>query len=158
MQIEIKYGRKFEFNRIKQTLSKLEWYKTNGYIPRLPENLGNNSDKDIEKAIDKDFNEQDYEKAGKFIEENLGYIEKFSSQLVDLPNEIEIILTKYGVGGSYNLPNKVIVNIAGNQTNKPILDVIKHELIHLIAEKEVLEKKLSHQDKEKLIRSIERNL
>jgi hypothetical protein len=157
MGINIKWGLKFEINRVKGTLEKLEWYKENGYKPLLPEIKDNDT---IEDSIKNEFDEKFYKKMEDEIRKEYEFIEiKFSDFLKNkfnlkiLPN-FNIVLTKYGVGGSYKLPDTIIVNIWGNQINKPLIEVIKHEIVHLMVEEDVIKKKLPHCEKEKLVTSI----
>jgi hypothetical protein len=67
-----------------------------------------------------------------------------------MPETLVITLTQYGVGGSYWLPNKVIINI--NYSWLDFFETLFHELIHLFIEKPIIEKyDLSHESKESLI-------
>ena len=36
MELKIKFGKKFEVERIKQTFAKIDWYKEHGYKPKIP--------------------------------------------------------------------------------------------------------------------------
>lgn len=161
MNLEFKYGKKFESNRLKFTLAKLDWYKKFGYIPYIPEEIKNGGD--IEEYLEKKYNKKDYLIKIEEIKKEIEKIDKFIENLEEktnkkTPKKIEVLLTKYGVGGSYNLPNRIILNISGNQINKPLVEVLKHEIIHLVMEEYVLTKKLGHKEKEKLIRDIELSL
>jgi len=159
--INLKYGKKFEIDRIKSTLKKLEWYKANGYRPSLPDSLEENN---FIKEIDKKFNEEYYKKEGeKLISEykkaEVDFKKKIKNILhKDLPEDIDIFVTKYGTGGLYLPPNRIIVNISGNQMNKSPIYVLKHELIHILVEDEVIKKGLSHKQKEDLVKSIQEKI
>jgi hypothetical protein len=159
MILILKFGKKFEIKRIKDTFDKLEWYNSHGYRPFLP-NCKNDL-KEIERFVNTEFKKEEYEKAGEDLMTHFSKIkDEFKIKLESIinkkiPKEIELIVTKYGVGGSYSLPNKVIINIQGNHISKPLTEVLKHEIIHLLLEEEVIEKRLSHKQKEELIRKIE---
>lgn len=160
MELTIKYGKRFENNRIKSTLEKLDWFKSHGYKPIIPKNIS--TEKQIVNFIDKNFNEKDYEENKKKLLKEYKKIkkrfnEKLKSLFSNIPKEVEVILTKYGSGGSYLFPNKVIINIQGNQINKPLIDVLKHEILHLLSEEKIIRKKLSHEEKEKFIRKLEKD-
>jgi Zn-dependent peptidase ImmA (M78 family) len=63
------------------------------------------------------------------------------------PERLNIILTKYGVGGSYWFPNKVVINIINARPDK--FETVIHELVHLIIEKPIIQKyKVKHESKE----------
>ena len=68
----------------------------------------------------------------------------------EIPEILDVKLTQYGTGGSYQPPKTIIINI----TNKNCLKVALHEIVHLLAESTVQKQKLSHQEKEKLVESI----
>mgnify|MGYP001614003526 FL=1 len=162
MILKLKYGKKFEINRIKSTLAKLEWYKSRGYKPLLLKNIID--ERKIEEYVERDFEEKDYKDKGEeLVKQFLKVKEIFISKLksfikTGLPKEIDLIVTKYGVGGSYSPPNRIVVNILGNQANKPLLEVLKHEIIHLLVEDEIVRRKLSHRDKEQFVKDIETNI
>lgn len=150
MKIKIKYEIEYERQRVKFTLSKLKWYKDNGYNVNVPNG-----------TIEEEFKKEDYERAAKKLMEEFNKIKKhFADKLTEkfgseIPKEFEVILTKYGTGGSYNLPNKVIINILNK---KPNIETFKHEIIHLLVEKNVQRNKLSHWEKEKLVEDILKEL
>lgn len=164
MILDIKYGKKYEFDRIKHAISKLDWYKSEGYdinkLLRLPRGIEHSSDGEIKAVVEREFREDEYAQRAREIKNDFPKIEKdFIAKLkretkMDVPEKLEIFLTKYGSGGSYNLPNRITLNIAGNGANKPLIEVLKHELAHLVMEPEVQRKKLSHRDKEALVNGI----
>ncbi len=162
MLLKLKYNKHFEVNRIKQTYDKIGWYSHHGYRPLLP-NIPYDEEA-IRSFVDTHFDSEKYKRLGEKLllefkdirERFLSNLEKFFSKA--LPEKIELIITFYGVGGSYVLPNKVIVNVAGNQINKPFVNVLQHEIIHLLVETEVIKNKLSHSQKEALVSKIERTI
>jgi len=70
------------------------------------------------------------------------------------PIEYQVQITMYGPGGSYNLPNNVIVRAANESDVVSSADCIKHEIIHLMVEKIVRKYKLTHNKKEMLVNLI----
>ena len=83
----------------------------------------------------------------KVIEEGSIELEKTSLTLKDT---YIIYLTKYGVGGSYNLPNSIIVNIK-YKYSFGLLHTVFHEMLHLIIHPWITEYKISHWRKEKVV-------
>ncbi len=65
----------------------------------------------------------------------------------DIPAAFFVYLTNYGVGGSYNLPNIIILNI----NNKKGFKTIIHEIIHLLIETWIQEYKVQHWEKERIV-------
>ena len=72
-----------------------------------------------------------------------------NSSLFD-QEEYIINLTKYGTGGSYNLPNTVIINVSFNY-NLGLLRTIMHEIIHLSIQKYIDEYKIGQWQKERIV-------
>lgn len=156
MELTIKYGKRFEVNRILFTLERLDWYKLHNYKPILPENI--KTKEQVIGFVNNNFNEEEYKsKEGELSKNykkiNKKFTEKLMNSFPNLPKEIEVILTKYGMGGSYSLPNKVIINI---KSKKSVIDILKHEILHLLCEEEVIEKGMSQEEKEELIRNLEK--
>jgi len=157
MKLIIKYGKRFEINRIKSTIKKLEWYKAHNYKPILPKAMA--TEEEIISSINKEFNEKEFENAkDNLLKDYAGIKKAFAQKLKDffkikIPSEIEIMLTKYGMGGSYNLPNIIILNI---QSKKQLIDIFKHEILHLFLEEDVNKRGLSQEEKERLIEETER--
>lgn len=147
MKINIKFGVEHEKKRVEFTLSKSDWYKAHNYNPLLPN-----------EAIEKEFKKEDYENAEKELKSEFSKIEKsLEKSLIEkfgsnsIPPEYDVILTKYGVAGSYNLPNKIIINISAKKSK---IEILKHEIIHLIVENEVKKRDLTHEEKENLVNSL----
>jgi hypothetical protein len=153
MGIKIKYGIDFELERVKYTLKKLDWYNKQGYIIKLPKGITKESTiSEIKKQINIEYNERKYKIAEKKI--NKGYLfvqNDFSNALKkyfnNVPNNFVVYLTNYGVGGSYDFPNKIIANLS--QITGP--RVIFHETIHILIEKDILKYKVEHWEKERIV-------
>ncbi|RJO60264.1 hypothetical protein C4544_05845, partial [candidate division WS5 bacterium] len=156
MSLNIKYSKELEVERIKNTLNKLDWYDKHGYRPRLPENidLKHISTEDIYSYIEKDYKDDyskisDEIKAGYKILED-AYIkelkEVFGNNII---TDFDVTLTKYGVGGSYGLPNKIIINILF--IKKPPTKILIHEICHLMVEDHVLKNGILQREKERVV-------
>ena len=131
MELKVEFSAETEFTRVKSTLAKIEWYKSKGYKPRLPEGITKeSSDDDILNQIKKEFDEKKYIQASNEI---LSAFSTIKEQLEKVLNEVfnkvpdthDVILTNYGVGGSYESPNRVIFNINNKNGRKTII----HEII-----------------------------
>jgi len=154
IQSSIKFGVKFEEHRIKDTLSKLEWFKNNGYKPHLPQGIDKNSNNEqIKEHIEKEYDQAEYEKISEKLRDDFSEISgDFQRVLVDIfgenvPTIYDVFLTKYGVGGSYGMPNNVVFNIY----NKKGIKTIVHEIVHLMVEENIQKYKLEHFEKERLV-------
>ena len=151
--LKIQYSKEYEVTRIKNTLSRMDWYNKHNYKPLLPKGVTPENAKEI---VKKEFNKKEYEKAKKEL------LDKINPEVLKeieltvgkkIPDEIIVILTKYGVGGSYNLPNIVIINFKA-RARHDTLYCLKHEIIHLLVEEEVQKKKLTQEQKEELVNGL----
>jgi len=155
MQLRIRYNIESEQQRIQKTLEKLSWYEQMGYRPRFPEGIDPHNDTldKIFKAVQNEFDINQYQQAATRLTNDINSVQRdFFSTLQtmlqkELPEVIEIQLTKYGVGGSYSLPNTVILNI----NMKSSINTVLHEMTHLIVEPYIQEYKLEQNEKERLV-------
>lgn len=136
----------------------MEWYKSHNYKPVLPANI--RTEGQIVEFINNNFKENSYKNEEEKLDQEYKkiekkFVEKLKILFHSIPSEIEVLLTKYGIGGSYIPPNKVIINI---RAKKPRLEILKHEILHLFLEDEVKTKGLSQEEKEKLIESFENKI
>lgn len=82
--------------------------------------------------------------------EALKIFNKFS-----IPEKIKIQITLFGPGGSYLMPDTVIIRCVTGDDIKHAVTNIAHEIIHLIIEKPIIERlQLSQKEKENLVNSI----
>jgi hypothetical protein len=61
----------------------------------------------------------------------------------------EVYLTKYGVGGGYELPNKIGLDIKKDRDG--LIKTLVHEIIHLSIEEEIARNKVGHFHKERVV-------
>lgn len=160
IKFEIIFSKENEIARVIYTINKIDWFNENGYKPTLPVNV----DKDfflkeketgIAKAVENEFSPEDYNKSKEYIEnhqdEILLKLYEFIKKIGFIPQEeYVIILTKYGVGGSYHLPNTIVMNIK-MKYEKGLMRTIIHEIIHLTIEELIQRHKISHWKKERLV-------
>ncbi|HPA25712.1 MAG TPA: hypothetical protein PLK76_03065 [bacterium] len=154
MQSEIKFSLELEVELVKKYLSKKRWFDKNGYNCVLPEKIEiGDSEEIIKEKTNREYNKNDYkimaEKIKMYFEKYASLMEKnliivFDKQVLQ---NIEIILTKYGPGGSYNLPNKIIFSINNSKGAK----IIWHELVHILLEPDILKYKIEHNVKERIV-------
>lgn len=164
VKLEINFSPEYEERRIRYTLDKLQWFTDNKYRIDLPEKLQiafNNlhnisiSENQIKNAVISEYNELDYETQKDFLIKNWQkVIEEASTELAKTlltPENIYVVyLTKYGVGGSYNLPNAVIVNIK-HKYGSGLLRTVFHEMLHLIIHGWITKYKINHWQKERIV-------
>lgn len=160
------------FLYIKNLFKKRKFYKKNRYVIDIPEDLiftavFNDSDETFEEKeneLRKIFAEEIYPKldfSAALIEcEKIKataverIIEISARQGFNLLNKYAVVLTAYGPGGSYDFRGVIVIKI---NSQKSFLDRIIHEAVHIGVEHEVLEKNLSHAEKEKLVEKICQN-
>jgi hypothetical protein len=156
MKINYSYTVEGELRRVEDTVNREKFFRENGYQPTFPEGL-NFENFNITKAkvrIKKEFAEdlvnRVKDKLDRDWEKHRSQIESFLEILpYEKPSELNIVFTRYGMGGSYYVPNKIIINL--RNVNSPLF-ILTHELLHLLIEEPVILKhKLSQWDKESLV-------
>jgi len=156
MPLVIKYGEKLERKRIKNTLEKLSWYDKFGYSPRFPRKINPKLD-NLEKiyaALKNEYKEEDYKKVTAKLNSEFSKIEdSFFKNLQKLcggrrKRSFILILTKYGVGGSYSLPNKIIYNFGMKSSS---VNTILHEIVHLVIEPYIQKYEIQQNEKERIV-------
>lgn len=119
----------------------------------MPERIDESSSiNEVNKAVKSEFDETVYTEARKDLKNKLEQhkteINLASQNLkLDFPNQIQIQLTRYGVGGSYNLPNNVILSVR----MKDLFGTLIHEIVHLSIQEDVDKYKIEHWDKERIV-------
>lgn len=158
MKFVIFYSKENEINNIKEIFDEKDWYLKHNYRVFLPKNLSldNSSLKpeEIMQLINEEYREADYRLAAEFIKTKESWIDsavtKAFQEIDKVPEErYEIYLTKYGVGGSYELPNKIGLDIKKDQEG--LIKTLIHEIFHLSIEHEILKYKINHFSKERIV-------
>lgn len=156
MPLTIQYSIKLEKQRLKNTVDKLPWYKKFGYAPRFPQSINPDVD-NLEKmyaALETEYNERDYKQHAIKLSAEYSKIEDdFFEKLKQIcgkkiKRKFRLILTKYGVGGSYSLPNKIIYNVGMKSSS---INTILHEITHLIIEPYVKKYQIQQNEKERIV-------
>lgn len=163
IKLSIKYSKELELERIKNTINRLDWYLGNKYSLdslSFPKNINANkvkefSRKELIEAIENEYDESKFVFSAEYIKK---IYRKYDIQLEDfikslnLPiiSDVKVFLTNYGIGGSYNLPNQIIVNI-NRSFNIGLIKIILHEIIHLHIEHLIDQYKINQWDKETIV-------
>lgn len=143
MNIRIAYSKDLEIERLANTQERIGWYKKNGYnvnrfsLPKaLPFEKFEVADRaELAKAVDDDFSDASYEPHVATIKNTLpkyaDELSRFLSSLGFSPiDTLNVRLTKYGIGGSYYVPNDVVINVSFCY-GMGLVRTILHETIHL---------------------------
>ncbi len=160
MKLSIEYSIDYNVERVIKTIKKMDWFDANGYKPILPKELIGTDLKaftrdEVRGMIVQEYDEEKYKAMKVLIQESGAvYIPTLASAFVNttLPihEEYMVRLVEYGVGGSYGLPNTVILNIANLWGIGPIKTII-HEIIHLSIEELIIAYKIEHWQKERIV-------
>lgn len=163
LNLNINYSLEYEKQRVKSTLDDADWFIKNGYSKwvKLPGDQSleefdkNKSTNYLSNEVEAEYKEKEYIEVKKLIEERLplfsSNLEKYFKETSLKRKDLYIIqLTKYGVGGSYNLPNKVIINIQIRK-GKGLIKTIIHEIVHLTIERWIEKYEVDHWKKERIV-------
>lgn len=102
--------------------------------------------------ISKDYENINFDELEKSLSDEI----KKYKDIYDSRETFLIYLTKFGVWGSYKMPNVIYVNI--QRPTIDILNTILHEFAHLKVEGRVKKEKLSQEEKEKLADEYLKNI
>jgi len=159
INLQFNYSIDYEVERIKNTISRLDWFREKGYQLLFPKDFSlenkDFSDDKIKNSILEEYDETDYKKIADTVNKQWlkfsPFLEKYFLETNIKPENIyEVKLTKYGVGGSYNLPNNIIVNFQrkfGIGVSKTII----HEIVHLSIQELIEKYKVGHWEKERVV-------
>lgn len=165
IKLSFDYSKGFELKRVENTIKRLDWYLSNKYSLSwlsFPKNLDLDLDKlkslsreEIVKAVNEEFNEIRFVSEVESVKQMFGKYEiKLEEFIIGLGlspiPEIKIYLTKYGIGGSYHLPNEVIVNIDGFFSIELVRNIL-HEIIHLHIESLIQKYQIGQWQKETIV-------
>lgn len=150
------YSTESELARVVQTTGRLEFYREHGYIVFFPENFTPEkfdlvaTTALIQAEMPSTLIDNTKQEISTLWEQNQSLIEDLlSSTPYSKPEVIDLVLTKYGVGGSYSLPNRIVINV--QYKIKPFQNVM-HELTHLLIEQPIVKAYgLDHAHKEGLV-------
>lgn len=159
IKLTVKFSSEYEVERVRETLGRLQWYRDNGYEVKLPEGIvvnssANFSEDQVRDSVNKEYNENDFKIQEAYLLENWHkVIDEASAEITKTsltPKDTYIIyMTKYGVGGSYNYPDIVIVN--ARSFGQGLLRKVFHEMVHLMIHQWIVEYKVSHWQKERIV-------
>lgn len=165
-EVIIKHSVQDETNRVKWTLSRLNWYKENGYNTqkiRLPEHISKLLEEGkglevvmgyVEESVSGEYDGDEFDKLcsqmlEKWNEIKDDYFEKIKTLGLPLQDKYHVSLTKYGMGGSYSPPDGVSLSV-GQEFNESHY-ILAHEIIHLTIEQLILEYDIDQWTKETIV-------
>lgn len=160
--IKIIYSKEFEVQRVINSIKKLDWYLEHGYdkhlsFPQLlqKEELKNYSEEEIKDAVIGEYSGDFYKDYERFLLDNWQSISAeidlaFSKSDLPKQEEYRIYFTKYGTGGSYDLPNSIIIRIK-NQSPESVGATVIHEIIHLAIEGDIKKHGIGQREKERIV-------
>lgn len=162
IKLRLNFSAEDEVERIKYTLGRLGWFREQKYKINLPSGIEEilkhgkrPTDQEIANAVSNEFARQDYKEKVDELEmgwekDGNSFLESLATLGLPIQHEYEVLFTKYGVGGSYGLPNFIQINI--NYPNaRDVLSTVFHEVIHLTIENLIKEYKIDHWTKERLV-------
>lgn len=170
IKIKIQYSITKEIERVIYTANRIDTFSDRGYkVDGLssPKNIPYKDIKlmtqiEIERLITEEYIALDYDKNVRYIKDRWIQIEPklklgIEKMKIEMIPEFDIIFTKYGITGSYENPNIIIVNIK-KFYNEGLLRIIIHELIHLLINPYILKYNIEHWSKERIVDLIFLNL
>ena len=163
IHLDILYSLEYEKERISYTLEKADWFVEKGYSKSITlpaskklNELETSTSKDyLFDLLEDEYVSDDYEKIKNNLAEQWSSfvltLEKYFKETSLKPEDTYVVcLTKYGVGGSYNVPNTVILNFQ-NRTGLALFRTVVHEIIHLSMQHYIELYNVNHWIKERIV-------
>ena len=150
-----------------RVIRNFKWYREHGYFASLylPKILDIeqeqiSSEEEVRGAIVAEYDQLLYDAAAQEITRSWSEVdERVTAALrtngLATTEEHVVRLTRYGTGGSYHLPNIIVVNFAKMRATVPAL---VHEMIHLSTERHIKRHGVDQQQKERLIELITKKI
>jgi predicted SprT family Zn-dependent metalloprotease len=167
MQLKITYSFENDLQRIIDTINQIDWFKEKGYRVELPPELDiakikEYSVQEVSDLLKQSWRDEKYKNVEKQIEENWQkYSERFEKDLIGInlkpAEEYKVVLTRYGVGGSFNpQENKITLNTSyyERNPNRSLMVAILHEIVHINIAEYIQQNKIPHEVKEKIVDMI----
>lgn len=168
-KLNLSYSAEQEARRVEETLKRREWFEKNGYkwknfsypagmeINKMDSGEVKYSVEEISKFISAEYIEENYIEVINFLQTEWGrVVNEFRTKLENcsllLQDEYNVILTRYGTGGSYHPPDTVQLNI--RFLNRPKIEVFKtliHEVIHLAIHDSIIKYQVTQWQKERIV-------
>ena len=109
----------------------------------------------MQRIVSLEFDQKEYEdKANelkqKWEEKKDDFLNKLAGLRLPMQSEYIVVFTKYGVGGSYGLPNTIQINF-NYPIEKETIAITLHEIIHLTIEELIKKYRIDHWKKERLV-------
>lgn len=154
--LHVIYSPELEVERVENTLKRASWYREHGYAEKLglPNGIdleGEFTHEQIETIVRAEYEEGFYSSFKNQIDEGFAVIADnpaFSESPLGFEKSYTIKLTKYGTGGSYHVPNMIVINIVKMKAD---IAAVLHEMIHLCIEADIKKHNVSQQCKERLV-------
>jgi hypothetical protein len=160
--LNIQYSKDAEIERVKYVYEELDWYREHGYDVHLPGGIKLGDCGTVPKLIellhtlDVEFSLEKYEATKALILESWDYVvahwphEEMGKATLVFEPSYDVHLTRYGTGGSYNLPNEIVLNIESDDMGS-FGRILFHEMIHLCLEPLVQKHETPHWYKERIV-------
>ncbi len=160
--IKINYSLEFEQIRVRDTFKKIEWFREHKYDPLFPGNkkLSEIDDgcrlDDLIELAKSEYNQQYYiDISSRFIDQWQWFVDHWNESMIEesalkFQDTYEVFLTSYGVGGSYDVPNTIVMNMRQRDHNRLVI-ILFHEMIHLTIEHLIQKYSIPHWYKERIV-------
>ncbi|MCX6790438.1 MAG: hypothetical protein NTV60_02830 [Candidatus Kaiserbacteria bacterium] len=160
VKIAVLYSIEQEMQRVLYTIKRLPWYTEQGYSAThitIPSGITEDStDEDVAQVVNAEFLSEDYVLYATKLEEEwriiAGGFEKMRVEpSFHLKNEYGVVLTKYGMGGSYDADASVAIIKMNTQSQGGSAGTVVHEIMHMTIQHLIDQYHVRHWYKERLV-------
>lgn len=158
--ILVLYNLEQESAYVRHLVSKMPWYQDHGYALeniKLPAGVsGSSSTSEIDEALRGEYSDEKYRAHAQLLKKQWksvegAFLKLKSNSAIRVHDHYGVVLTRYGMGGSYDLEtNQVIIRI-GTKQEASLLGVVVHEIVHMTMQHLIDQYCISHWRKERLV-------
>lgn len=160
VRLNISYSVEQEIEYVTRIVKRIPWYLEQGYQLdkiKLPKGVTrDSSDEDVAQALHAEYSDTDYTACAERLQEEWevylpGFEQIRQEPSFHLEGEYNVVLTKYGMGGSYNTKTNSVIVRANTLIQGGTIGVIAHEIVHMTIQHLIDQYNVRHWRKERLV-------
>ncbi|MFH1236401.1 MAG: hypothetical protein V1685_05730 [Parcubacteria group bacterium] len=160
MKLNIVYGAEREVWYVQNAVKKIPWYVENGYpieSVKLPNGVTkDSSDEEIVRTVNSEYADTDYVECAEKLQEewktiSAGFEKMRSESSFHISDTYEVVLTKYGTGGNYNVDKSRVTVRINDKSRGGTVGIVAHEIVHMTIQYLIDQYHVRHWRKERLV-------
>lgn len=160
VKLNISYSVEQEISYVQYVVKRFPWYLEQGYRAehiKTPAGITkDSSDEDVVQVLQSEYSNADYAACAQKLQREWAAISGGFEKMQDEPSfhlegEYGVVLTKYGIGGSYNTKTNSVIVRANAQSKSGTAGIVAHEIVHMTIQYLIDQYNVRHWRKEHLV-------